>query len=46
MEHNDFIRVVKSMDIGMQVSLSESFNIVAADFVSNGVPLVGSPDIE
>jgi len=46
MDHSDFISIVKSMDIGMQVSLSESFNIVAADFVSNGIPLVGSPDIE
>jgi hypothetical protein len=34
------------MDIGMQVSLSESFNIVSADFVSMGVPIVVSNDIE
>lgn len=45
MDHSEFISIVKTMDIGMQVSLSESFNIVAADFVSNGIPLVGSPDI-
>lgn len=44
--HDDFIRLVRTMDLGMQVSLSETFNIVAADFVWNGVPLVGSNEIE
>jgi hypothetical protein len=34
------------MDIGMQVSFSESFNIVTADFVTAGVPIVASDDIE
>jgi hypothetical protein len=33
------------MDVGLQVSLSETFNIVAADFIFNGVPLIGSKDI-
>jgi hypothetical protein len=33
------------MDLGMQVSMSESFNIVAADFVWNDIPIVGSPEI-
>lgn len=46
MLHSDFLKVVRSMDIGMQVSLSESFNIVAADFVSNGVPIVTSKDVD
>lgn len=45
MEHEDFVRVVKKMDVGLQVSLSETFNIVAADFVWNHVPLVGSDEI-
>ena len=45
MEHREFIEVVKTMDIGLQVSMSETFNIVAADFISNDVPLIGSPDI-
>jgi hypothetical protein len=30
----------------MQVSLTESFNIVSADFVNVGVPIVISPDID
>jgi hypothetical protein len=45
MPHDRFIDVVRTMDIGMQVSLSESFNIVAADFVSSGKPIVVSPNI-
>lgn len=46
MSHHEFLQVVKTMDIGMQVSLSESFNIVAADFVSQGIPIVVSHDVE
>ena len=45
-DHYDFIQIVKTMDLGLQVSLTESFNIVAADFVSNNIPIVGSKDIE
>jgi 3'-phosphoadenosine 5'-phosphosulfate (PAPS) 3'-phosphatase len=33
------------MDIGLQVSLSETFNIVAADLISQGVPVVGTTEI-
>jgi hypothetical protein len=33
------------MDIGMQCSFSETFNIVGADFISQGVPVVGSSEI-
>ena len=46
LSHADFLVLVRKMDVGMQVSFSESFNIVAADFVGCNVPLVGSPDIE
>ena len=28
--HDEFIEVVRQMDLGLQVSLSESYNIVAA----------------
>jgi glycosyltransferase involved in cell wall biosynthesis len=44
--HEKFIGVIRKMDIGLQVSLSESFNIVTADFVSQGVPIVVSHDID
>lgn len=43
--HNKFIHVVKSMDLGMQMSFNETFNIVAADFATSGVPIVASKEI-
>lgn len=33
------------MDLGLQVSFNETFNIVAADMVSENVPLIGSDEI-
>ena len=44
--HKDFLKVSSTMDIGCQVSFSESFNIVTADFVHMGVPIVVCDDIE
>lgn len=41
----DFLCLIKRMDIGLQVSYSESFNIVAADFVAMKVPIVVSDAI-
>jgi len=41
----DFVKLSGKMDIAMQVSLSETFNIVGADSISQGVPLVGSSEI-
>jgi hypothetical protein len=43
--HHDFLEVVRAIDIGMQVSFTESFNIVAADHVACAVPLVVSGDV-
>ena len=45
MNHHDFTHVIKTMDIGMQVSYSETFNIVTADFVNKNIPVVVSPEI-
>lgn len=45
MSHHDFLHVVAQMDLGLQCSLSESFNIVSADHVSESVPIIVSPDI-
>jgi hypothetical protein len=45
-QHGDFIKLVRTMDLGLQVSMSESFNIVCADFVANNIPIVGSKDIK
>lgn len=45
MEHQSFLELIATMDICLQVSMSESFNIVAADAVSMGIPLIGSEEI-
>ena len=44
--HKDFMEVIRNLDIGMQVSFSETFNIVTADCVYNNVPVVVSKEIE
>jgi len=45
MPRHEFLELCRKMDIGMQVSFSETFNIVGADLISQGVPLVGSSEI-
>jgi hypothetical protein len=45
LDHEDFLRLLDRMDVGMQVSLSETFCIVAADMAAIGLPLVVSPEI-
>ena len=42
----DFRRTVAHMDLTMQVSFTETFNITAADSVAEGVPVVTGPAIE
>lgn len=42
---DEFLDICSTMDIGMQVSFSETFNIVGADLLSQGVPLVGSHEL-
>lgn len=43
--HDQFVKVIDLMDIALQVSFSETFNIVTADAVTMGVPVVVSDDI-
>ncbi len=43
--HEKFLWLASSMDVGMQVSLSETFSIIAADMTYAGVPVIGSPEI-
>jgi glycosyltransferase involved in cell wall biosynthesis len=45
MDHDKFLEVIKTMDLGLQVSLTEAFNIVTADFVLSSVPIIVSKDI-
>jgi hypothetical protein len=43
--HDQFLQLCAQMDIGMQVSFSETFNIVGADLTNVGVPLVTSEEL-
>lgn len=46
MELTDFILYQREkIDIGMQVSMSETFNFVAANYVTAGIPMVVSKEI-
>lgn len=42
----DFLDLISRMDVCLQVSLTESFNITAADSVHENVPVVVSPTID
>ena len=46
LDRDAFLSVVGTMHIGLQVSFSETFNIVSADFVSEDVPIVTSPEVD
>ena len=41
----EFLEICETIDIGLQVSFTETFNIVSADLLSNGVPILGSSEI-
>lgn len=44
--HDQFLRLIRDqIDIGMQVSFTETYNIVAADHVAQRVPVVASTEI-
>jgi hypothetical protein len=45
MAREEFLQLCRQMDLGMQVSFSETFNIVAADLVSQGVPVISTKEI-
>ena len=44
-ERKQFLQLCRNMDIGMQCNFSETFNIVGADLISQGVPLIGTSEI-
>jgi hypothetical protein len=44
-QRDDFLDLCRQMDIGLQCNFSETFNIVSADLISQGVPIVGSYEI-
>ena len=41
---DEFLELCAEMDIGLQCNLSETFNIVGADLISQGIPLIGNSD--
>ena len=45
LEHRDFLRLVGEMDAVMQVSFTETFNIVSADAAAAGVPVIASDEV-
>lgn len=46
MPHEEFASFLHTMiDISMQVSLTETFNVVSADAVTAGIPIVVSPEV-
>jgi hypothetical protein len=45
LKHSEFVELVSHMDIGLQVSLTETYNIVTADFVAQSIPVVTSKEI-
>lgn len=45
LDRKEFLDVVSQMDLCLNVSLSETFNIVTADAVSQSIPVVVSPEI-
>jgi hypothetical protein len=40
----EFLELCAEMDIGLQCNFSETFNIVGADLISQGVPLISNAD--
>lgn len=46
LEHKDFLKLINTMDISMQMSFSETQNIVTCDAVSQLVPIVVSKEID
>lgn len=46
LDHSQFIDLVRQMDYGMQVSFTETFNIVTADLVNANIPVVVSNEVE
>lgn len=42
---SEFLKCLKGIDIGMQVSLTETFNVVCADYATAGVPIVTSKEV-
>lgn len=45
LDHKNFLLLLPQMDVSMQVSYSETFNLVSSDAVQMNVPIIVSPEI-
>lgn len=43
--HQEFIKSLSKYHLGMQVSMTESYNIVSADYINAGLPMIVSDEI-
>jgi len=43
--HSEFLKLISTMDIGIQLSFNETFNLIVCDFLSQGVPILISDSI-
>jgi hypothetical protein len=46
LDNDKFNDIIKEMDMGLQISYTESFNIVTADFVNNNILIIVSDAIK
>jgi glycosyltransferase involved in cell wall biosynthesis len=46
LDHAEFLATVASVDISLQVSFTETFNIVSADAVAVGTPVVATEEVD
>jgi hypothetical protein len=46
LNHDDFLQVINNkIEIGLQISFTETYNIVACDHINCNVPIITSPEI-
>jgi glycosyltransferase involved in cell wall biosynthesis len=45
MDRGEFIKAIKKVDLGMNVSYTETYSVIAADIVAHNVPVVVSSEI-
>lgn len=45
MNPDEFVNILSNIDMGLQVSLTETFNVVSADYTTAGIPIVVSKEV-
>ncbi len=44
-EHSDFMKTLSSMNVGMEVTMNEAFNFIAAEYMLFEIPVVIGPSV-